>query len=70
MTEHRHQGALHCQMVKELVSLQPLLKQVRDTEVLAVPPLDLYLVKNRNSRSKAKDGLQFGLPEVCKKGIC
>lgn len=55
MTEHRHHRALHCEM--ELAPFQPLLKQVEDAEVLSVPPLDLCLVKNRSSRSKAREVL-------------
>lgn len=54
-TNYRHHSTLHSQVVKELISLQPPLKQVMETEFFSVPPLDLYLVKNRNSRSKARE---------------
>lgn len=59
MTNHGEQplSTLHSQRVQELLCLQPLLKQVGDTEVLSVPPLYLHLAKKRNSRSKTQEAV-------------
>lgn len=70
MTEHRHHGTLHCQRVKELVSLQPLLKHVGDTEVLSVPPLDLYFVKTETVEVKQGSGCSSGNTRSMYKGCC
>lgn len=59
VTNHGEQplSTLHSQRVQELLCLQPLLKQVGDTEVLSVPPLYLHLAKKRNSRSKTQEAV-------------
>lgn len=59
-TEHRQNRTLHCRVVKKLISLLPLLKHVGDTEVLSVLLLHLFLVKNRNSKTKGREMVTAG----------